>query len=140
MNEHGFDLPPKAQPDVIARRNALADEACQALAQAGIPVYRVGLGGESESRPGAEVHVDHLAIGGVLVEWNTEAELATAAVNLLEGGVEPSDLPHAIRHYETVHTCMREALLGILASAGFDVEETNKHTYGSAVHVKGFMP
>ncbi|MFD9006585.1 hypothetical protein ACFV0T_37535 [Streptomyces sp. NPDC059582] len=140
MTEHGFDLPPKAPPDVIAQRDALADEACRALAQAGIPVYRVGLGAEPEGRPGAEVHVDPLVIGGVLVEWNTEAELATDAVNALAGGVDPSDLPYAIRHYETVQVCMRDALLGILASAGFQAEKADGHTYGTAVFVEGFQP
>ncbi|MFB7493773.1 hypothetical protein ACFC09_03545 [Streptomyces sp. NPDC056161] len=140
MTEHGFDLPPKAPPDVLAQRDALAEEACRALARAGIPVHRGDLGGEFEGRPGAEVQVDPLAVGGVLVEWNTEAELTTAAVNLLAGGVDPSDLPHAIRHYETVHSCMRDALLGILTSAGFQVEKADGHTYGTAVFVKGFQP
>ncbi|MEV0218638.1 hypothetical protein [Streptomyces sp. NPDC050704] len=118
----------------------LADEACHALAQAGIPVYRGGLGGESEGRPGAEVHVNPLADGGVLVEWNTGAELTAAALNIPPGELDPSNLPHAIRHYETVHTCMRATLLGILASARFHVEEADGHTYGIAVHVWGFRP
>ncbi|MFC7304078.1 hypothetical protein ACFQVC_07600 [Streptomyces monticola] len=140
MTEHGFDLPPKAPPEVIAQRNALADQACHALAQAGIPVHRIVLGGESEGRPGAEVHVDPLADGGVLVEWNTSPELARAAVNLLAGGVDPSDPPFMLRHAGTVQTCMRAALLEILASARFHVEEADGHTYGSAVHVWGFRP
>ncbi|MEU9184119.1 hypothetical protein AB0D14_06035 [Streptomyces sp. NPDC048484] len=140
MTKQEFDLPPKASPDVIAQRNALADQACRALAQAGIPVHRIALGGESEGRPGAEVHVDPLADGGVLVEWNTGAELTTAALKIPPGELDPSNLPYAIRHYETVHTCMRAALLGILASARFHVEEADGHTYGAAVHVWGFRP
>jgi hypothetical protein len=140
MTEHRFDLPPKAPPEVIAQRDALAEEACRALAQAGIPVYRGDLGGESEGRPGAEVHVDPLVIGGVLVEWNTEAELATAAVNLLEGGVDPSDLPYALRHSGTIHACMRDALLGILVSAGFQAKKADGRTYGTSVFVTGFQP
>ncbi|GAA2998014.1 hypothetical protein [Streptomyces fulvorobeus] len=140
MSGQGFDLPPKAPPDVIGQRDALAVEACRALAQAGIPVYRGQLGEEPGGRPGADVHVDSLATGGVLVEWNTQEELATAAADLLESGVDPSDLPHVIRHYETVQTCMRDALLCILASAGFHVEEADMHAYGSAVHVKGYTP
>ncbi|MFB8348731.1 hypothetical protein [Streptomyces niveus] len=139
MTGHGFDLPPTAPPDVLVRRNALAEDTCRALAQAGIPVFRGDLGDKSEGMPGAEVHVDPLVVGGVLVEWNTEAGLTTAAVDLLAGGVDPSDLPHAIRHHETVHVCMRDALLGILTSAGFQAEKADEHTYGTAVFVTGFQ-
>ncbi|MET4670346.1 hypothetical protein [Streptomyces sp. PvR018] len=134
MSEHGFDLPPKATRAVMDRREELADRACEALVQAGLPVCR----GSSQGGPGADVQVDPLADGGVLVEWSTQEELATAAVNLLESGVDPSNLPHAIRHYETVQTCMRDAVLQILASAGFRVERADAHIYGSAVHVRGF--
>ncbi|MFI7287695.1 hypothetical protein ACIBRY_13765 [Streptomyces anulatus] len=140
MSEHGFDVPPKAPPDVIGRREALADAACLALDRAGIPAHRGDLGEDSADRPGADVQVDPLADGGVLVEWNTREELATAAVNLLESGVDPSNLPHTIRHYETVQTCMRDALLRILASAGFQAERADEHTFGSAVRVTGFLP
>ncbi|MEU3981700.1 hypothetical protein AB0F77_16615 [Streptomyces sp. NPDC026672] len=138
MTENGSNLPLKAPPDIIAQRTAVAEEACRALARAGIPVHRGDLGDGSEGRPGAEVHVDPLAVGGVLVEWNTEAELTTAAVNLLADGVAPSNLPYLIRHYETVQTCMRDALLGILTSAGFHAEKADGHTYGTAVFVKDF--
>ncbi|MFD8670981.1 hypothetical protein ACFV1U_37120 [Streptomyces microflavus] len=72
------------------------------------------------------------------MEWSAQEELATAAVDLLERGVDPSNLPHTIRHYETVQTCMRDAIVQILASAGFRAERTEAHTYGSAVHVRGF--
>ncbi|MYV56695.1 hypothetical protein [Streptomyces sp. SID3212] len=140
MTENGFDLPPKAPPDVLAQRNALAEEVCRTLILAGIPTHRGDFGGDSEPAPGAEVHVDPLVTGGVLVEWNTEAELTSAAVNLLAGGVDPSDLPHAIRHYETVQTSMRDALTGILSSAGFQTEQADGHTYGTAVFVKSGRP
>ncbi|MFJ3709036.1 hypothetical protein [Streptomyces sp. NPDC090053] len=105
MTEHGFDLPPKAPPDVIAQRNALGEEACRTLAQAGIPVYRGGHEDGSEENAGATVHVDPFVTGGVLVEWHTDTELTTAAVNFLACGVDPSDLPYAIRHYETMRAC-----------------------------------
>ncbi|MFF7361339.1 hypothetical protein [Streptomyces sp. NPDC008125] len=136
MTEHGFDLPPKAPPEVVARRDAQADEVCRALARAGIPVYRAGFGGDVEERAGAEVHVDALVVGGVLVEWNTATELTEAAVNLLAGGVDPSALPDAIRHFETVHAGMRRALLEILVSAGFPAEQADPHTYGAAILVR----
>ncbi|MFI8163817.1 hypothetical protein ACIOHB_38365 [Streptomyces microflavus] len=134
MSENGFDLPAKATRDVMDRREVLADRTCEALLQAGLPACR----GSSQGGPGATVQVDPLADGGVLVEWSTQEKLATAAVNLLERGVDPSNLPHTIRHYETVQTCMRDAILQILASAGFRAERAEAHTYGSAVHVRGF--
>lgn len=134
MSEHRFNLPPKATRDVMDRREELADKACDALVHTGLPAYR----GTSQGGPGANVQVDPLADGGVLVEWRTQEELATAAANLLESEVDPSNLPHAIRHYEIVQTCMRDAVLHILTSAGFHVERADAHTYGSAVHVKGF--
>ncbi|MBM7056286.1 hypothetical protein [Streptomyces durocortorensis] len=55
-----------------------------------------------------------------------------------ERGVDPSHLPWEIRHFETVQTCMRDAVLGILASAGFQVEKADVHSYGSSFQVKGF--
>ncbi|MFD3880747.1 hypothetical protein [Streptomyces microflavus] len=134
MSENGFDLPAKATRDVMDRREELADRACEELVQAGLPA----LLGSPQGGPGVNVQVDPLADGGVLVEWSTQEELATAAVNLLEKGVDPSNMPHTIRHYETVQTCMRDAILQILASAGFRAERAEAHTYGSAVHIRGF--
>lgn len=138
VSGYTFDLPSKATPEIIAEREQLADEACRALIRAGIPAYRENLDEHSGGRPGAHVRVDPLADGGVLVDWNTQAELTAGAVDLLERGVDPSHLPREIRHFETVQTCMRDAVLGILASAGFQVEKVDAHSYGSAVQVKGF--
>ncbi|MFE1892802.1 hypothetical protein ACIPM5_34610 [Streptomyces microflavus] len=134
MSEHGFDLPAKATRDVMDRREELADRAYEALVQAGLSAFL----SSSQGGPGANVQVDPLADGGVLVEWSAQEELATAAVDLLERGVDPSALPHTIRHYETVQTCMRDAIVQILASAGFRAERAEAHTYGSAVHIRGF--
>lgn len=136
MSQHGFDLPPKATREVMDRRNELADKACGALIQAGLPASL----GTSHGVPGANVQVESIADGGVLVEWSTQESLATAAVDILESGVDPTNLPQAIRHYETVQTCMRDAVLQILTSAGFHAERADAHTYGSAVHVKGGCP
>ncbi|GAA4001231.1 hypothetical protein GCM10022384_55190 [Streptomyces marokkonensis] len=47
-----------------------------------------------------------------------------------------TDTPLAL-HHATIHNCMRDALLRILASAGFQVEEADGHAHGSAVHVTG---
>ncbi|MEV7296652.1 hypothetical protein AB0N79_34275 [Streptomyces microflavus] len=136
MNQHGFDLPPKATLDVMDRRKELAEKACDALIQAGLPAFLEA----SQGVPGAKVQVESLADGGVLVEWSTQESFATAAADLLENGVDPTNLPQAIRHYETVQTCMRDAVLQILASAGFHVDRADAHTYGRAVHVKGGCP
>ncbi|MFD8727823.1 hypothetical protein [Streptomyces sp. NPDC059611] len=136
MSQHGFDLPPTATRDVMDRRKELADRACDALTQAGLPTFQ----GTSQDAPGANVLVESLADGGVLVEWRTQKGLTTAAANILEIGVDPTNLPYAIRHYETVQNCMRDAVLQILASAGFDVGKADAHTYGGAVHVKGVCP
>lgn len=136
MSQHGFVLPPKATREVMDRRKELAEKACDALTQAGLPAFLDA----SQDVPGAHIQVESLADGGVLVEWSTQESLATAAVDILENGVDPTNLPQAIRHYETVQTCMRDAVLQILASAGFHVERADAHTYGSAVHVKGGCP
>ncbi|EFE78460.1 hypothetical protein K7395_05500 [Streptomyces filamentosus] len=138
MSGYRFDLSSKAAPEAIAEREELADEACRALVRAGLSAYRGNPGQDCDGRPGAHVRVDPLVDGGVLVDWNTQAELAAAAVDLLERGVDPSDLPLEIRHFEAVQTCMRDAVLGILASAGFQVEKADAHSYGSAVQVEGF--
>ncbi|MFE3587553.1 hypothetical protein ACFXOY_08510 [Streptomyces niveus] len=141
MTGHGFGVPPKAPPDVIAARDALADEVCRALARAGLPAHRGDSGGGTDGEPGAEVHVDPLAEGrGVFVNWNTDAELRTAALELFAKGIDFADPPPVVRHHKAVHDRMRGALLGILASAGFQVEEPDRHTYGSAVHVTGPRP
>lgn len=140
MTENGFGLPPKAPPDVIAERDALADDVCRALVRAGLPARRGDLGDGPRGGPGAEVHVDPLAEGGVFVDWHTDTELSTAALDLFAKGIDYTDPPPVVRHHQAVHDRMRVALLGILASAGFLVEEPDRHTYGSAVQVNGFRP
>ncbi|MEU0738271.1 hypothetical protein [Streptomyces sp. NPDC006134] len=137
VTEPRFDLPPKAPPEVIAERDALADEVCRELGRAGLPAHRGDRGGEPRSKPGAEVHVDPLAEGGVFVDWGTDEGLSTAALGLFVKGIDYSDPPEVVRHYQAVHDCMRDALLGILASAGFQVEEPDGHAHGSMVRVKG---
>ncbi|MFC7220794.1 hypothetical protein ACFQLX_21925 [Streptomyces polyrhachis] len=118
---------------------SLANKACHVLMQAGIPARRGDIEGGVKGGPGAEVRVDNPSASGVLVEWNTGEELKVAAVNSLASGVDPLDLPYEIRHFETVHRSMRGAILEILSSAGFDVEEADGHAHGTAVYVKGFL-
>ena len=141
MGHPRFDLPPLAPPEVLAAWDDLADRVCHELTRAGLPARR---GDRDEggplSAPGADVHVDRLADGGVHVDWATGDELRTAALELFARGVDFDNPPPLLRHHRTVHAHMRAALSGILASAGFEVAEPDPHTYGTAVHVKGPCP
>ncbi|MFD4377711.1 hypothetical protein [Streptomyces sp. NPDC058486] len=138
MSSPDFDLPPLAPPETLAAWDDLADRVCRELTRAGLPAHRGDREGGPLARPGADVHVDRLADGGggVYVDWATDDELRSAAVDILERGFDFADPPPLIRHHATVHRHMRDALTGILASAGFEVAEPDPHTYGSAVHVK----
>lgn len=140
MTEPEFDLPPKAPPEVVAERNTLADEVCRELALAGLPAHRGDLGGGTRKRPGARVYVEPFVEGGVYVNWHTDAELSAAALELFAKGIDYADPPPVVRHHSTVLKQMRAALLGILTSAGFEVEEPDRHGHGSMVHVKAFRP
>ncbi|MFD0150873.1 hypothetical protein ACWGQ4_30280 [Streptomyces sp. NPDC055721] len=140
MNDPEFDLPPKAAPEVVAAWNDLADRVCRELVRAGLPARRGDLGAGPQAGPGAEVHVDPLADGGVYVDWETGAELRTTAIDLFAKGIDYADPPPAVRHYNKVQKLMQGALLGILASAGFQVDKPDPHTYGSAVYVKDLRP
>ncbi|MFF8512727.1 hypothetical protein ACF064_32110 [Streptomyces sp. NPDC015492] len=140
MNDPRFDLPPQAAPDVIAEWNDLADQVCRELARAGLPARRVDLDGGVLERPGADVHVDRILEGGVYVDWRADAELRTAALELFEKGIDYADPPPVVRHHRDIHKIMQGALLGILASAGFQVDKPDPHAHGSAVYVKGLRP
>ncbi|MFI1416647.1 hypothetical protein ACH4VX_01430 [Streptomyces sp. NPDC020731] len=140
MTEYEFDLPPKAPPEVIAEREELADEVCREPARAGLPVHRGDLSDKPRSKPGADVHVESFEDGGVYVDWGTADELREAALELFAKGIDYADPPPVVLHHKNVHDCMRDALVGILASAGFQVEEADGFTHGTAVHVKGLRP
>ncbi|GHE98849.1 hypothetical protein [Streptomyces fumanus] len=138
MSESRFDdLPAKASPEVIAERNRLANEVCQQLAQAGLPAYRADLSdGGADVIPGAAVHIEPFIEGGVFVDWETGEDLRDEALALFAQGIDFANPPGVVRHHTQVLNCMRTALMGILASAGFDVEEPDRHGHGSMVHVK----
>ncbi|MEU4081466.1 hypothetical protein DEJ45_25485 [Streptomyces venezuelae] len=140
MNKPRFDLPPQAPPELIAEWNELAAQVCRELARAGLPARRADLDGGSLDKPGADVHVDRILDGGVYVDWRANAELRTAAADLFAKGIDYADPPAVVRHFENVQNSMQKALLGILASAGFQVEESDPFTHGSAVYVKGLRP
>ncbi|MFI9117554.1 hypothetical protein [Streptomyces venezuelae] len=140
MDNPRFDLPPQAPPELIAEWNELAAQVCRELARAGLPARRGDLDGGSLDKPGADVHVDRLLEGGVYVDWRTDAELRTAAIELFEKGIDYADPPAVVRHHRDIHKIMQGALLGILASAGFQVDKPDPHAHGSAVYVKGLRP
>ena len=139
MTDPGFDLPAKVPLEVVAERDALADKVCRELARAGFPVHRGDRGRPAPRRSGARVYVEPFLEGGVYVNWHTDAELRDAALDLFAQGVDHLNPPPVLRHYNTVLTHMRAALLVILASAGFKVEEPDRHGHGSMVHVTGFQ-
>ncbi|KQW17677.1 hypothetical protein [Streptomyces sp. Root369] len=140
MTEPGLELPPKASAEVIAGRDTLADEVCRELARAGLPVHRGDLGEGPHDRPGAKVYATPHIDGGVYVDWYTNSELHTSALELFSQGIDYSNPPPVVRHHSTVLQGMQEALLRILTSAGFQVEEPDGHTHGSMIHVKGLRP
>ncbi|MFS4105598.1 hypothetical protein [Streptomyces sp. PD-S100-1] len=137
MTEQEFDLPPRAPSSVVAERNRLADEVCQELALAGLPVHRGDLDGSSQDRPGADVHVTPFIEGGVYVDWVTDAAFRDAALEIFAKGIDYSDPPQIVRHHKTIHDSMRSAILRILDSAGFQAEEPDRHAHGSLIQVKG---
>ncbi|CAM5242948.1 hypothetical protein SALBM311S_11245 [Streptomyces alboniger] len=141
MPEPEFALPPKVPPNIVAERNALADEVCRELARAGLPAHRGdldgGAGGDAPKKPGARVHATPFVEGGVYVNWGTDAELRDAALDLFAQGIDYANPPPVVRHHNTVLNHIQAALMGILTSAGFEVEEPDRHGHGSMVHVKG---
>ncbi|MEU6033733.1 hypothetical protein ABZ825_43390 [Streptomyces tauricus] len=138
MTEHGLPIPPHAPPDVIAERNKVADTVVRELLRTGLYAYRGDEDGGPRGEPGAEVYVEPFDMGAVYVDWHITEELRDAALSLFEKGIDPSDPPPVFRHYGAVHRSMRDALLGILQSAGFEVEPADMHTHGGAIRVNGF--
>ncbi|MFE7077410.1 hypothetical protein ACFU96_45770 [Streptomyces sp. NPDC057620] len=135
MAENGFPIPPHAPTDVIAERNKAADAVVRELLRAGLHAYRGDDDGGPREEAGAEVHVDPFADGAVYVDWHISEELRDAALSLFEKGIDPANKPPVFRHYGTVHKHMRDALLGILDSAGFEAEPADGHTHGGAIRV-----
>ncbi|MFG2782605.1 hypothetical protein ACGFY7_32800 [Streptomyces prunicolor] len=135
-----FDLPPKAPPEIVEARQALAEQVCQELRLVGFPVYRGDLSGGPHYLPGVDIHVTPFVDGGVYADWHTDTELRAPALDLFAKGIDYANPPPAVRHYNTVLDHMQAALTGILASAEFQVEEPDGHAHGSMVLVTGFQP
>ncbi|MEV6947335.1 hypothetical protein AB0N07_36320 [Streptomyces sp. NPDC051172] len=126
---------PRATPEIIAEREALAKRVCRELERAGFPVYRGDLSGSPHTQAGVDVHVTPFTDGGVYVDWETAAELRDPALDLLAKGIDYSNPPVLARYYNTVLNQMQAALLEILASAGFEVVRPDPHGHGSMVQV-----
>jgi len=135
-----FDLPPKAPPEIVDARQALAERVCRELRLVGFPVDRGDLTGGPHYLPGVDVHVTPFVDGGVYANWHTDAELSGPALDLFAQGIDYANPPPAVRHFQTVLNQMQAALMAILASAGFEVEEPDGHAHGSMVLVTGFRP
>lgn len=116
LSEHGLDYR-EAPEDVIAERNALADEVCRELMLAGVPAFRE----DRDDQAGAQVEVDtgDDAAGGVFVDWKPDPALRRAAVDSMQRGDQTAPV---IRHDGAICSHMQKAIIGILTSAGFQAD------------------
>ncbi|WP_370128158.1 hypothetical protein [Streptacidiphilus sp. EB103A] len=123
-----------ASDDVLASRNKLADHVCRELQLAGIPAFRMV---EVVGPAGAEVEVDagDDEAGGVFVSWRPDPTLSqSVAESVLRRELEAP----VIRHSGTVASHMRDAIVGILNSAGFQAEVANDDMRPMAIQVMGY--
>ncbi|MFJ6084155.1 hypothetical protein ACIQI8_22400 [Streptomyces sp. NPDC092369] len=131
------DPPPKASPEIVEERRALAERVCRELRLVGLPVHRRDLTGDPDILPGVDVHVTPFVDGGVYASWRTDAELRDPALDLFARGIDYADPPPVVRHFSNVLDHMQAALMGILTSAGFEVEAPDRHGFGTMVLVTG---
>ncbi|MFJ8938800.1 hypothetical protein ACIRL0_24250 [Streptomyces sp. NPDC102365] len=114
-------IPPDARPDVIAERIKVADAVVRELLRTGLSANRGDDDGGPRGEVGAEVHVEPFVAGAVYADWHITKELQDSALDLFEKGIDPANPPPVFRHYGSVNKHMRDALLGTLHSAGFEV-------------------
>ncbi|WP_275461407.1 hypothetical protein [Streptomyces noursei] len=121
-----------APDDIIAEREKLAEQVQRELELAGFVAFQMDM----EKRAGAEIEVDRGddAAGGVFVDWKPHPTLSRAAVESLQNGEHQAQ---AIRHHGTVIMHMRDAIIGILISAGFQAEVSDDDMRPLAVRVWG---
>ncbi|TBO60838.1 hypothetical protein EYS09_04530 [Streptomyces kasugaensis] len=122
-----------AADDVIAERGELAVQVQRELELAGISAYR--LVGTTE-RAGAEIEVDRGddAAGGVFVTWKPHPTVSARAVESVRNGEYHA---RSIRHSGAIAMHMRDAVIGILVSAGFRAEASDDDMRPLAVRVRG---
>lgn len=123
----------KAPDHLLADRNQLADHVCRELQRAGIPAFRTG---DVAELAGAEVQVDpgDDAAGGVFVDWHPDPDLSRAVAESVQN--EEFSAP-VIQHFGAISTHMQDAILGILRSAGFQVEVARDDMRPMVIHVAG---
>lgn len=111
----GFE---RATGEAEASRRALAELVSAEIRRAGLPVVS-----EEDEGPGAEIEVDvgEDDAGGVYVTWRPLEELAGAAALSVQQG-RPDD--PSVRHAGVVKTALRDAVLAVLSSAGFEAERS----------------
>ena len=110
-----------AAGEIVSTRRELADRVCAELRLAGLPASPgSGVAGEAEV-VGAVVEVDlgDDAAGGVFVHWQPDPGLTSAVVESMRNGQVDAD---AVRHSGSIKAHMRDAIIGILRSAGLRVE------------------
>ncbi|MGV4926059.1 hypothetical protein K2224_17160 [Streptomyces sp. BHT-5-2] len=119
--------------EVIANRNFLADKVHRELELAGIATLRQG---DGEERAGAQIEVDlgDDSAGGVFVSWNPHPILSQAASDAVRKGQLQAPV---IRHSGAVVSHVRDAITGILVSAGFRVDVADDDMRPLAVRVWG---
>ncbi|MFF4606118.1 hypothetical protein ACFY12_25680 [Streptomyces sp. NPDC001339] len=122
-----------ASDEVIANRNALADKVRRELEMAGIAAFRQE---DAEERAGAEIEIDLGAdsAGGVFVSWNPHPSLSQAAADGVRNGQLQAP---AIRHSGVVVSHMRDAMIGILVSAGVQADVADDDMRPLAIRVWG---
>nr|WSX75734.1 hypothetical protein OH826_18860 [Streptomyces sp. NBC_00899] len=122
-----------AADDVLADRNQLADQVCRELQLAGIPAFRMV---DLVDSVGAEVEVDagDDEAGGVFVTWRPNPALSQAVAESVRN--RELSAP-AIRHSGTISSHMRDAIIGILKSAGFRADVADDDMRPMAIHVAG---
>ena len=140
MPDHSmFDLPPKAPPETIEAREALAGQVIQALRRAGLPAFRDGEPSATD-RAGAVIYVDpdaETASAPVSLSWRCDPAMLGAAVDSLTSG-DP-DAP-VVRYPGIIGLHMQGALINILLSAGVLATPDNDTMNPDHVLVFGTMP
>src|SRR5258708_644065 len=110
-----------ASGETVGTRRELADRVRAELRRAGIPAHLAAGARGAAGAVGAGVEVDagEAAAGGVFVRWQPDPALTRAVVESMRTGQPDAE---AIRHSGSVKAHMRDAIIGILRSAGLRAE------------------
>ncbi|MEU2778443.1 hypothetical protein ABZ646_37595 [Streptomyces sp. NPDC007162] len=122
-----------ASDDVLADRNQLADQVCRELQLAGIPAFLMA---DAAGSVGAEVEVDagDDEAGGVFVTWRPDPALSRAVAESVRNRELSAPV---IRHSGAIVSHMRDAIIGILSSAGFRAGVADDDMRPMVIHVAG---